>query len=196
VTQNTRRYIVLFVLFTSALAFLDAQEEPVTGQYALGDQTLSINAGLFVPLFFLTYQTPAVTATHLSAGGMGSLSWAAYVASRIQVGLEVGGVFAFSPNMNAILMLPITVKAAYVFTVYPFEIPVSLGIGMNVVKYSGESTVDFLVKPGASALWVYNSSWSFGLNMVYWWDMQFSAVAGQSRTGNFLELSLSALYHY
>ena len=194
--HNPFLLLAFALLCACPLATLYAQDAQPSAQYALGDQSLSINAGLFVPLFFITYQSPPFAPTQLSAGGMGSLNWAAYVSNRVQVGLEVGGVFAFSPNSNVFLMLPITAKAAYVFTAYPFEIPVFLGIGMNIVKYAGESTIDFLVKPGASALWIYNSSWSFGLNAVYWWDMQFSAKAGQSRTANFLELSLSAFYHY
>ena len=35
-----------------------------------------------------------------------------------------------------------------------------------------------------------------GLNLAWWWDMQFASDPAQSRIGNFLEASLSALYHY
>ena len=194
--------VVAAALLACALAPLAAQEkekEPPP-QYALGDQTLSINAGLFVPLFFLTWQFAAAP-TNLTLGGAGSLNWMAYVNSWLRVGIEVGGMFAFSPNGNTLLALPITAKASYVLSAYPFEIPFSLGVGMNVVKYIDQSTIDLIVKPGVSGLWAYNASWSFGLNATYWWSMQFSKTADASgqnmgRIGNFLELSLSALYHY
>jgi hypothetical protein len=93
-----------------------------------------------------------------------------------------------------LLMLPFVVKAAYVFTFYPFEVPLSFGIGMNIVKYTTLSSIDLLLRPGASFYWIYNSSWSFGANLLYWFDMQFSS--GNERYGNFLEFSLSALYHF
>jgi hypothetical protein len=169
-------------------------KEP-TPQYTLGDQTLSINAGLFVPLFFLDYQFGAAS-THLTVGGAGSLNWMAYVNRWMRVGIEVGGMFAFSPNMNVLLSVPITAKASYVFSTYPFEIPVSLAVGMNIVKYIDASTIDLLLKPGVSGLWAFNADWSFGLNLNYWWSMQFANPASEGRIGNFLEISLCALYHY
>jgi hypothetical protein len=164
-------------------------------QYALGDQTLSINAGLFIPLFFLDYQFGAAP-TNLTLGGAGSLNWMAYVTSSIRVGIEVGGMFAFSPNMNVLLAVPLTAKASYVFAAYPFEIPVSLGVGMNIVKYIDASTIDLLLKPAVSGLWAFNADWSFGVNLAWWWSMQFSNPAAEGRIGNFLEISLCALYHY
>jgi hypothetical protein len=193
---------VLLIVLGIPLFAADAQA-PATSQYGLGDQTLSVNAGLFVPLFllpsdvwFLAGSGGSGTAPHLSLGVVGSLSWAMYVAPQIRVGAELGGAASFSPNGNALLMLPILAKASYVFSFYPFEIPLTLGVGMNIVKYVDQSTIDLLVRPGASFYWIFNSSWSFGLNFNYWFDMQFAANPADSRIGNFLETSLSALYHY
>ena len=190
-------------LLTSGLspAFAaDANGGP--SQYSLGDQTLSINAGLFVPLFLLPTGTWLLAPSagdgpaHLSLGGLGSFSWAAYVSPRIRVGADIGGSFAFSPNSNALLMLPIVAKATYVFTLYPFEIPVSFGLGMNIVKYVDQVTIDLLLRPGTGFYWIFNSSWSFGINLNYWFDMQFAQDPANTRVGNFLEVSLGALYHY
>ncbi len=194
------RPLILFsiiVFCAASVAPIGAQESPAAPppQYTLGDQTLSINAGLFIPLFFLGPQL-AVNSTNLSLGGLGSLNWAAYVTPQLRVGVEVGGTFSFSPNMNTLLMLPITAKASWVFSRYPFEVPVSFGVGMNIVKYIDQSTIDLLLKPGIALMWIFNSSWTFGLNATYWWDMMFAADPSYSRTGNFLELSLCALYHY
>jgi hypothetical protein len=194
----------MLVLFACALSNAFAAEAgagPVS-QYSLGDQTLSINAGLFVPLFLLPTGTWLLGPSsgdgpaHLSLGGVGSFSWAAYVSPRIRVGADIGGTFTFSPNANALLMLPILAKASYVFPFYPFELPVSFGVGMNIIKYVDQTTIDLLFRPGAALYWVFNSSWSFGLNLNYWFDMQFSPDPNMSRIANFLEVSLSALYHY
>lgn len=200
--KNRFLSILIAVVLACAVIPLAAQEkekEPPP-QYTLGDQTLSINAGLFVPLFFLNWQFGAAP-TNLTVGGAGSLNWMSYVNSWLRIGIEVGGMFAFSPNGNTLLALPITAKASYVLSAYPFEIPFSLGVGMNVVKYIDQSTIDLILKPGVSGLWAYNASWSFGLNATYWWSMQFSKLVDASglntgRIGNFLELSLCALYHY
>jgi hypothetical protein len=199
VKHTKARVLVAAALAALILQPLTAQEKEGKSEpaplYSLGDQTLAISGGMFVPLYFLSY-AGAAAPTQLSLGGMGSLQWQAYLSSMFRIGLEVGGVFAFSPNMNVLLMLPVTAKVSYVMSFYPFEVPLSLGLGMNVVKYSDQSNVNLLVKPGASFFWIFNSSWSFGLNAVYWWDMQFAPTADQSRIGNFLEVSLTALYHY
>jgi hypothetical protein len=173
-----------------------AREPATVTQYALGDQTLSINFGPFIPLFFLALDGSGAGRTNLSLGGTGSICWAAYVTGQIRVGLEVGGEFSFDLNGNTLLMLPILAKGQYVFTLYPFEVPVGLAVGMNVVKLGSLSTIDLLLRPEASLLWIFDSNWSFGANLDWWWDMQFSAVPGESRVGNFLGITLSALYHY
>jgi hypothetical protein len=187
----------IVILFACAPLFA-ADSANTPSQYTLGDQTMSINAGLFIPLFLLPTGTVLLAGSppHLSLGGVGSLSWAAYVAPRIRIGAEIGGSFTFDPNLNALLMLPIMVKATYVFSLYPFEIPVTLATGMNILSYVDQHYIDYVLRPGASFYYIFNSSWSFGVNLNYWIDMQFSSKAGQSRTGNFLETSLSALYHY
>jgi len=189
------------VTFGSSKAFAaDAAGGP--SQYSLGDQTLSINAGLFVPLFLLPTGTWFLAPSggngpaHLSLGGVGSFSWAAYLSPQVRVGADIGGTFSFSPNSNALLMLPIVARGSYVFTVYPFEIPITLGVGMNIIKYVDQTTIDLLLRPGVSFYWIFSSSWSFGVNLNYWLDMQFAPDPSQSRTANFLEVSLGALYHY
>jgi hypothetical protein len=163
--------------------------------HTLGDQVLQISAGLFVPLFFQAVSPPDVAVTGLTLGGAGSLQWNAYVSKDIRIGIEVGGMFAFSKRRNTLLMVPIDVKASYVFAAYPFEFPVSLGVGVNVVKYVDDVYVDPILKPGFGVFWQFDVTWSFGLNVVYWWVPHISTAA-DTRFGNFLEITLSALYNF
>jgi len=111
----------------------------------------------------------------------------------------LGWDFAFDPNYTLFMMVPIIGKISYLIDFYPWEIPLTFGAGMNVIKYSFDSTIDLLIKPGAGLLWSYNSSWQFGLNLNYWWDMQFTNASstGLGFVGaNFLEVSLVAIYHF
>jgi hypothetical protein len=189
--------VLLCALPAAAQETPEKDRETVASAYGLGDQVLSINLGPFIPLFFLA-NDGTTSPTQLTLGGTGSIAWSAYVTGAIRVGAEIGGVFAFSrPNLNSLLMLPILAQAQYVMTFYPFEVPISLGVGMNIVKYGELKNIDLLIKPGASVLWIYDSKWSFGLNLAWWLDMQFyPSDPTQNRIGNFLEVSLSALYHY
>jgi len=185
---------------------LDAADKTTAqpSQYSLGDQTFTINAGIFLPLFLLPSgewllapSNGAGSPSHLSVGPILSLAWAAYVAPQIRVGAEFGFDATWSPNVNTLYMLPLMAKASYIFTLYPFEIPLTFAAGMNIVKYIDMSTIDLLLRPSVGLYWIYNSSWSFGLNFDYWLDMQFNGTTpANARIGNFLAISLSALYHF
>jgi len=196
----SRLAIALVVLASFSVPAFAADESagPSTSQYSLGDQTMAINAGLFLPLFDLPSGVifMAGSPPQLTPGAVGSLSWAAYVAPQIRLGIDIAGNFTLDPNANVLLMLPFVAKASYIFSFYPFELPVTLGVGANIVKYTSLSTLDLLLRPGVGLYWIYNSSWSFGANLNYWLDMQFNTNPANTRYGSFLEFSLSALYHF
>jgi hypothetical protein len=166
--------------------------------HQLGDQTLAINAGLMVPLFFQEFDG-TYHGTNLTVGGMGELQWSAYVSPNIRIGLDIGGSFARSPNDRTLFLMPITAKAAWVFSLSRFEFPVSLGAGINIVRYREWSHVDFILKPGVGGYWRYDSNWSFGLNLAWWLD--FQAATGdqpdnQARMGNFLMITPGVFYNF
>ena len=168
-------------------------------EYGLGDQMLAINLGIMAPLFFAG-GPDGIQNTNLSLGGLGSLEWASYLNNNVALGMELGGAFAFTPNGRALFMVPITAKISYVFRSYPFSFPVFLGAGLNISRLEDQTKFDPILKPGASFYWTYNPEWSFGLNTTYWWVPQFyrgpEPPSGDTRYGNFLEISLSALYHF
>jgi hypothetical protein len=168
-------------------------ETPVQPTRTLGDQVLQISVGPFVPLFFQSLD--GVAPTGLTLGGAGSLQWNAYVNRQLRIGVEVAGIFAFSQRKNTLFMVPITAKGAYVLSAYPFEFPIYLGVGMNIVKYIDDLHVDPIIKPGFGVFWQFDVTWSFGLNVQYWWAPLISSRE-DTRFGNFLEISLSALYGF
>ena len=125
-----KRYVLIFsVIFaTFCLPVLAAQDEgeepgaskkPVKVEYkTLGDQSLTINAGLMIPLFFnvLSDSTIGVsgrTSTNLSLGGVGSLGWMAYLNNNWNIGIELAGMFTYSPNDNTFYMIPLMFKGGY-----------------------------------------------------------------------------------
>jgi hypothetical protein len=196
-----RRFLIVYLSAALALcagspAFAAGDNGSPASQYSLGDQTLSINPGMFLPLF-LVGGSPQIGSTNLSVGGFLSIDWAAYLSAHWRIGASLGGTFTFDPNWTALLMVPIVAKISYLIDFYPWEVPITFGAGMNILKYSADSTIDLLLKPGTGLLWTYNSSWSFGVNLNWWWDMQFTNASSLGFVaGNFLELSLSAFYHY
>jgi hypothetical protein len=165
--------------------------------YSLGQQTISISAGLFIPLFFQSFNGQLSGSTNLSLGGTGTLQWGIHLDNHWLVGLEVAGIFSQSVQKNFLYQVPITVRGSYIFHVFPFEFPVFLGAGMDIVKYREQAHINFILKPGFSSLWKYNLSWGFGLNAVYWWVPQpWSPDPSWGRMGNFLEVTLTAQYSF
>lgn len=197
--------LVLFMaIILPAYSQENDNEEPQLEKiemYSLGDQNFTINAGLFIPMFFLDL-TPssgssAVASTNLTAGGAGSLIYEAYLNSNIKVGGEVGGIFSYSPNDNSFFMIPITARIGYEFHFDQFSLPVYLGAGINIISYEDDTNVQMLFKPGVSLYYNYNSDWSFGGNLVYWFapEIVFDDT-DQTRIGNFLDFTVSAQYHF
>jgi hypothetical protein len=166
--------------------------------YALGDQMMLINLGVIIPLFF-ALGPDGMTDTNLSLGVTGNLQWHSFLTPKVTLGGELGGMFAFSPS-RTLYMVPITFRASYWFENYPFEFPVYLGVGINFSRLPDEAfKVDPIIKPGVSAFWNMNSEWAFGVNMVYWIVPQIyfeDDLADENRIGNFLDITLSALYRF
>jgi hypothetical protein len=193
--------LAVLLLFVIALPSVYAASIAESNQpyYTLGNQMLSINGGLFIPLFFQALDGK-VAKTNLSLGGVGSLQWSTYLNNNMTLGLEGGGMFAFSPNSRSLFMLPVTTRYAYILRAYPFEFPLSIAAGVNFTKLDNSFQILPILKPGASVYWNYSYEWAFGLNLIYWWTPNIyfgpEPPSSDSRFGNFLEISLSALYHF
>jgi hypothetical protein len=200
----SRRAVILLVLVAllcPVLAFAQEEQAPEkpapAGVYSLGQQSFSLSFGLFIPLFFQEFGGPLLDTTNLKLGGMGSLQWGVHLSNNWLVGAELAGSFNKSLRENFMYMLAITAKGEYIFHLFPFEFPVFLGLGMDVVKYKAQGHIDFILKPGFATMWKYNINWGFGLNVVYWWVPQpWPENPSMALMGNFLEVSLTAQYNF
>lgn len=207
-TERNKLLLTAFVFTVFTAVLLPAQDEGNVEEapqkvdlYTLGDQDFSISAGLVFPLFFLDL-TPAsgssaVASTNLTLGGTGSLLYEAYLTNHFKLGLELGGMFAYSPNKNPFFMVPITARVAYEFHFGQFSMPLFMGMGVNILSYDQNSVAQFIMKPGVSLYWHYNSDWSFGGNLVWWICPEIVPdVEEENRIGNFLDFTISARYHF
>ncbi len=198
-----RRLPAVILLFAITLSALPAQEEePVTEEdfiptYTVGDQILSINLGLFIPLF---YSGAGVQDANLTLGGTGHLRWSSFLSNNWSVGGEFGGMFAFTPNRNTLFMIPVAARTTYYVRSYPFEFPLSIAAGLNFSRFEENFKTDVILMPGAGFYWNYNSEWSFGADARYWWVPQIyrgpEPPADDTRYGNFLSVTASVLYHF
>jgi hypothetical protein len=192
---------LLIFCMSAGLAFAQDEqpEEPAEGPftvYTLGQQTLAISAGLFIPLFFQSFDWEYAK-TKLKLGAAGSLQWSIHLGNNWMTGIEVGGMISKDINDQSFFMLPITARGAYIIHFFPFEFPIFVGTGLNFVKLEDVLNLTWIIKPGFSSIWKYNINLGFGLNVVYWWVPQFWLDdRSKGRMGNFLEISLTAQYNF
>lgn len=190
--------LAIIVLLCPVLGF--AQEEQQTapmGVYSMGQQSFALSLGMFIPLFFMDFGGAILDTTNLSLGGFGSLQWGVHLDNHWLIGAEVGGSFSKSVQENFMYNLAITAKASYIIHAFPFEFPIFIGAGMDIVKYGAQSHLDFILKPGFASMWKYNVNWGFGLNVVYWWVPQpWPEDPSMALMGNFLEVSATAQYNF
>ena len=151
-------FLLFLAIFSVSLTAKDADmpEEDATidiEYHSMGDQIFSINAGLFFPLFF---QNPspgsgedAISSTNLSLGGTGHLYYGAYLNNNVILGMEIGAMFARSPNRNNFYMVPIMFRGTYEFQFKNnlFTVPVHLGAGISMTSYLDDFHVDMILNP-------------------------------------------------
>jgi hypothetical protein len=162
--------------------------------YSRGDQTFSISLGAIFPIIFLG-RNGKIT-NNVKIGGTGALAYNYFLTSHIFVGAEVSGMFAPTLGENMLYIVPIGIRAGYQFVLGSFEFPLALMVGMAPQKYLEMGYFGFFMKPSASVYWRFNPSWSFGLNTGWWWVPQWTRDRSRDVHGHFVDLTLSARYHF
>lgn len=193
------RTAVICILLLSAITSVSAKEEYIVGlsSHELGDTTFSLQTGLFIPAFFQDFTGQIHSSEKLSLGVTGAIQWNVYLNEAFRIGLEAGGAFSFGPDLTNFIMVPITIKAGYVFNWSRFEFPVFIGMGINIIKYDQDLTdIGFIIKPGFSAYWRHDSNLSYGLNFAWLWTLEAPAQDYGGVMSNAIEISPALFYHF
>ena len=207
-TRAWSLFLMLFLFFPGLMVF--AQEEsppderpgspPIESEwddyelnvYNRGDKTFNITLGLVIPTVFGGI---ADEGHGLTLGGTLSLTFNYFLTPHFFLGGELSGMFAGTRGKNMLYIVPFGVRVGYQFVFRRFEFPLSLMIGAAPQKYIEEGYFGLFMKPGVSAFWRFNPDWSFGLNTMWWFLPQWPKN-GNNAYGNFLEVSLTARYHF
>jgi len=164
----------------------------ISAPFSKGDKNFVISLGGIFPTVF----TGVVDNQHgLSIGGCGSLALNYFFTDRFFIGGEIMGMFAGTRAGNMLYIIPFGLRVGYQFWYKRFEFPISILIGAAPQRYVGKDYFGLILKPGVSAFWRFNTDWSFGLNGE-WMFVPEWPKNGNNAIGNFLELTLSARYHF
>lgn len=160
-----------------------------------GEQLIGINLGLLFPTF-LTPKT-GEGAANLRLGGDFSFTYQYFIAR----GFSLGGNLAASYNSTigglSLFMLPLGMTASYWTTKLPFEFTVFGEGGIYMMRENGEGIFDPFLKAGAGVYYRVSSSWSLGIQPVFWFipEIHYGNYSSLTQYGGFIETSLSAVYH-
>jgi hypothetical protein len=166
---------------------------PFSG-YTRGDKTFNISLGILPSLFFTS--SGKTLDNHIKLGGAGSLSYNYFLNSRMFIGGVLQGSFSQTLGKNFLYMIPIGATFGYQFVLRRFEFPLSVTVGGVTVQYLTFNGYWLFIKPQASGFFRFNSDWSFGLNIAWWFAPQWTKVPEKNASGHFLEVTLSARYHF
>lgn len=191
----------MLILLISVFSYGQETQEKFLEPYSQGSQTFSINIGLFVPLFILFPDQDTVYVPfgdQLSLGGTGSLEWAAFLNNRWSLGVGLAGSFAFTPQENTHSLIPITANLTYNFLYKSFEVPIIFGAGVVVNQVDNQVYFGSIAKLGTGFFWNMNAEWAFGLRTQYWIvpEVYFGSQSEKTAYGNFLDIGLSAKFHF
>jgi hypothetical protein len=163
--------------------------------YSRGDQTFNISLGVIFPTVFYQNSKP-ITHNVNVVGGTGSLGYNYFFSSHFFVGGEIGGMFDYTLRKNTLFIIPIGVRAGYQFILKRFEFPLALTLGIAPQRFLDLGYVGFFMKPSASAFFRFNPDWSFGMNTAWWWVPEWTRERDKNIDGNFIDITLSARYHF
>ncbi|MDR2802785.1 MAG: hypothetical protein LBB22_00660 [Treponema sp.] len=164
--------------------------------YTRGDQIFNISLGIMLPLFFTSSNSGGLINNNFSIGGIGSLSYSYFLNSHLFLGGSLYGSFFQTLGKNFLYLIPVGFTVGYQFVLNRFEFPLSITIGGMTQQYLTFNGYWPFLKPQASGFFRFNSDWSFGLNVSWLFAPQWSNIPEKDAVGNFLEITLSARYHF
>ncbi|MCL2210708.1 MAG: hypothetical protein FWB95_02165 [Treponema sp.] len=213
---------LLLILFLGLPVMLFAQEdsEPsiddwedyVSDLYSRGDQTFIISLGVAFPVAFISTQDGVIGNESYKKrdkrpnnvdppiGGTGMLSYNYYLNSYFFLGGELGLIFFPTIANNVIYIVSLGARFGAQYVIGRFEFPAAFTIGMTLQKHSNSDKrsgyFGMYLKGGLSAFFRATHEWSFGITSNYYWYPQWTNDRSKNVDGHFVDLILSARYHF
>jgi len=175
-----------------------ASDDLFGGLHRKGSQIISLSMGAGIPLFILPADALATETTPLGIGASFNLGYQYFIVDRITIGGSLTGAFNGTVGGRTLFMAPVAVSAGYWWATAPMEYMVGLDLGMNILRLSGNGMITPFAKLGGGLFVQIGQSWTVG-GKTYWWlipELHSGTNSDLTRWGNFLEISLGAMYHF
>ncbi len=161
--------------------------------YDTGSQLFSISAGPTIPFFYynpgsdypLTFGFGSGAGqTHHTVGGYGSISYQVFLNEYFAIGGELGYQFDFARSSDVYTSVPILVKMSYVPVQGDFEVPISLGIGLDYISISDYSSINLGITFEIGMRYFFTNEWGVGITAGFQFVPEFYGFSGSSAAKN------------
>lgn len=195
-------YILCFFAITALALPLAAQD--ITAPLATtpyvafekGDGILSLTLGTKLPLAMYNPDERAFEpVTNMDPGFAFSLSYIHFLNNNWAFGGDLAGAFIGTLAGRRLFMAPLSLRIVRAFSLDPFIIAPTAGLGMAITSLGEEKHIDPLFKFGSSFYWRATGDISYGLNILFDLVPQLYEDSAQNRTGFFMDATLSVAYH-
>ena len=192
---------LIFILLSALTVQLAAQDVETDWDdftydiYARGDQSFLVNLGVMFPTLFVN-DGKINNSGWNPVGGSGSLMFNYYLHPYFFIGGEVGIMFANSIAGNTVFLIPLGIRLGTQFIVWRFEFPIALSFGASWHNFLNEGYFGIYGKMSLSALFRATPQWAFGLTSSWYFMPEWTGDSKKDVMGNFVDLTLSARYHF
>jgi len=199
-TAGTLFFILMFCFQT----LLQAQDDPSIETdwdnysydiYARGDQTFLISFGVIFPTIFIN-QGIINNDGWKTLGGTGTLIFNYYLNPKLFIGGEVSGIFIPTIGDGTVFIVPFGARVGTQFIFDRFEFPISATVGGALQSFLNHRYFGLNVKVSGSALFRATNQWAFGLTTGWSFLPQWTGNKYENVLGNFLDINLTARYHF
>lgn len=170
------------------------EEEPPA--YEMGDQIFTLTLG---PHFHLGTGFPGGAPTPNNKnglGGSGSIAWESFLAKNQSIGVQLAYMFSRSKDGEFINSVPLVARYNWYVASGSFDLPLSVGLGINVLSKGDQVFVGPIMKLGAGFLFDLDEHWELGLTLDYWFIPEFAlSSTGNTAYWNSLDTGITLRYN-
>ncbi|MBQ9630822.1 MAG: hypothetical protein IJR49_04475 [Treponema sp.] len=210
-----KKIVLLLCVFFVCTGVVFCQEDSSGDEYddgfvytqnGRGDQYIQIS---LMPSFPLNFKK------HMYVGGAAQLGYRRFLTSWFALGGDITVGYHPTIGSNVFNFWPITFCAMFQPSIWRFEFPITLAVGMAFETYASlKYFPGFVVKPEVAAFFRITDSWSVGLGCDFLWLPQWNAsklnkdleenggtfteaqVKDKAFHGLFIMASISVRYHF
>lgn len=199
--MSKKLFAVMVVLAWIGALTVGAQQDTGNSSEVVrkkGDQSITILAGGFIPLFVLDSTGAIMSPSNMYPGASFDVQYRYMLGNHVGVGGSISGAFVTTIGGGTLFFAPIGATAAWIGGGDPLEYEAFTELGMNIMRLYGNGLIEPYAKLGAGVSRYVTSAWSIGVKVAWCFfpEFHFGSYSNLNCYANFLQFSIGASYHF